>query len=79
LACQNCNLHKGPNLSGIDPETGVLVPLFHPRRDRWEEHFTMRDFRIVGRTPTGRSTIQVLCINDEDRVRLRRMAGVWFS
>ena len=33
LACDRCNLHKGPNLSGIDTETGVTVPLFHPRKD----------------------------------------------
>ena len=25
LACHRCNLHKGPNLSGIDPLTGDPV------------------------------------------------------
>ena len=39
LACHRCNLNKGPNLTGIDPETGEIVSLFHPRRDRWAEHF----------------------------------------
>jgi 5-methylcytosine-specific restriction endonuclease McrA len=33
LACYHCNLHKGPNLSGIDPETGQIAALFNPRRD----------------------------------------------
>src|SRR5262245_27002940 len=31
LSCYHCNLHKGSNLTGIDPETGVVVVLFHPR------------------------------------------------
>ena len=39
LACDRCNLRKGPNLSGIDPVSGVLAALFHPRRDVWAEHF----------------------------------------
>ena len=28
-----CNLHKGPNLSGVDPDTGQVVRLFDPRDD----------------------------------------------
>ena len=33
LACHRCNLHKGTKLTGIDPQTGQVTPLFHPRRD----------------------------------------------
>lgn len=71
LACHRCNLCKGPNLSGIDPLNDEVVPLFHPRRDRWEQHFTHRDIRIEGRTPTGRTTVQLLAMNDARRVELR--------
>ena len=39
LACSNCNLHKGTNLSGIDPLTSTIIPLYHPRTDLWEAHF----------------------------------------
>ena len=39
LACPGCNLHKGPNLTGIDPDTGEVSRLFHPRQDVWQEHF----------------------------------------
>ena len=35
LACFACNNHKGPNISGIDPMTRKIVPLFHPRRNKW--------------------------------------------
>jgi hypothetical protein len=34
-----CNTRKGPNLSGLDPQTGELTRLFHPRQDRWQDHF----------------------------------------
>jgi 5-methylcytosine-specific restriction endonuclease McrA len=39
LACLNCNAHKGPNLAGIDPETGQMERLFNPRKDSWPDHF----------------------------------------
>ena len=35
LSCNHCNLHKGPNLAGLDPKSGQLVPLFNPRRHLW--------------------------------------------
>ena len=71
LACQRCNLHKGPNLSSVDPMSGDVVPLFHPRRDQWQEHFELRVALILGRTPTGRATVQLLQVNARRRVELR--------
>jgi hypothetical protein len=71
LACYHCNLRKGPNLTGIDPDTGALVPLFHPRQERWDTHFALRETYIVGLTPTGRTTVRVLQMNAVDRVQLR--------
>ena len=29
-SCLHDNKHKGPNIAGIDPVSGDLVPLFHP-------------------------------------------------
>jgi hypothetical protein len=71
LACHHCNLHKGPNLTGIDPETETIVPLFHPRRQTWDDHFLQSGARVFGRTPTGRATVRVLDMNSTDRVELR--------
>ena len=71
LACHRCNLRKGPNLTGIDPFTNQLAPLFHPRRDRWDHHFRMDGVRIAGITTTGRATVQVLAMNDARRLDLR--------
>jgi hypothetical protein len=72
LACYHCNAHKGPNLSGLDPESGALVRLFNPRLDKWEEHFERNGVLIVGRTAAvGRATVGLLKMNAADRRRLR--------
>jgi len=71
LCCTRCNLHKGPNLSGVDDETGAIVTLFNPRTDNWQDHFENRGALIVGRTPTGRATVRVFNMNEDRRVQLR--------
>jgi hypothetical protein len=48
LARYHCNASKVPNLSGLDPESGALVRLFHPRQDRWDEYFERNGVLIVG-------------------------------
>jgi len=60
-----------PNLTGIDPETGALVPLFNPRRETWAEHFTLQGAAIVGLTATGRTTVAVLALNAGHRRNVR--------
>lgn len=72
LACFACNNHKGPNIAGLDPETGLVVRLFHPLRDSWFEHFVLDGATILGRTPVGRATIDVLAFNLDYRVALRQ-------
>jgi hypothetical protein len=62
-------------LAGIDPTTGQTVPLFNPRSQRWDDHFAWQGTLLVGLTPTGRATIRVLNINDDERQRVRLAAG----
>ena len=50
FACLYCNRYKGPNLSGIDPVSGEIVRLFHPRLDVWAEHFRWDGPVLLGRT-----------------------------
>ena len=71
LCCGRCNRHKGPNISGIDPTSGRLVRLFHPRKDRWSKHFRWEGSRIIGITPRGRATVNVLVMNHPDDVAVR--------
>ena len=63
LSCFECNIHKGPKIAGIDPESREVVALFHPRRDRWRKHFEWSGVDLVGRTSTGRATVEVLAVN----------------
>jgi hypothetical protein len=71
LACIDCNLHKGSNVAGYDPETNQLTELFHPRRHPWTEHFEWQGVLILGKTPIGRTTVEVLLMNAEERLQLR--------
>jgi hypothetical protein len=73
LACPECNYQKGTNLSSIDPDTGKVTPLFHPRHDQWMDHFARDAARIVGKSPTGRTTVWLLEMNTGDRLRWREM------
>jgi HNH endonuclease len=73
LSCHLCNKQKGPNLSGLDPVTGALTRLFHPRTDLWVEHFRLEESgEIVGPTPIGRTPVYVLGMNAGIRIHLRR-------
>jgi hypothetical protein len=78
FACWTCNLKKDPNLSGIDPETGGITALFHPRKDAWSEHFAALvstliplGIEIRGLIPMGRATVRVLGLNEEMRQMVR--------
>jgi hypothetical protein len=73
LACFACNHFKGPNISEIDPATNRIVPLFHPRRQRWRRHFRWDGPVLVGRTAAGRATVATLRINLGHRVVHRQM------
>lgn len=68
IACFYCNKSKGPNVAGVDPRTGKVTRLFHPRRHKWDRHFRWHGAILVGRTPIGRTTIAVLAINHPDAV-----------
>lgn len=69
LACGPCNKIKGTRQRARDPATGDLVPLFSPRRDMWQTHFSWRDdFTVIdGRTSLGRATVAALRLNTTRR------------
>ena len=82
FACAYCNAAKGSNPAGYDPVTDELMLLFNPRSDHWSEHFEWRGSSLVGKTKTGRATIEVLRINAAERIahrRLLRAVGVRFD
>ena len=71
LACPDCNAHKGPNLTSIDPESDQYVRLFNPRIDRWDDHFQTQGPFIAGTTPIGRATVSLLTMNESERLQMR--------
>lgn len=71
LSCIECNLYKGSDLCSLDPATGEIVRLFHPRRDVWSEHFRLDGALIAPLTPVGRVTVRLLRFNDVERVEER--------
>lgn len=75
FACQGCNNRKYTNTEAIDPVTQAIVPLFHPRRNRWSDHFAWSDDAalILGLTPIGRATVEKLQLNRAGLVNLRRI------
>lgn len=79
-SCMFCNLYKGPNLASVDPDSGRLTPLFHPRRERWAEHFQFESTQITGLTAQGRTTVWLLRMNSTVLVHLRKLLmreGQW--
>lgn len=74
LSCSTCNTYKGEQVKARDPKSGRLVPLFNPRRQNWFRHFCWsRDgTRIIGRTATGRATVEALQLNNELSLTARR-------
>lgn len=74
LACELCNQYKWTKIEGIDPQTNTPTPLFHPRQDRWRDHFTWSadGTEIIGLTPCGRATVIALRLNNPLAVTVRR-------
>jgi hypothetical protein len=75
FSCQGCNNHKYTRTRGVDPATGVEVPLFNPRRHHWAEHFSWNDdcSEVLGLTPEGRATVVALRLNRPGVVNLRKV------
>jgi hypothetical protein len=75
LACQGCNNHKYNKTRSRDPLTDQLIDLFHPRQQRWRDHFTWdeRFELVIGLTATGRATVEALKLNRPELVNLRRL------
>ncbi len=73
LACPECNSAQGSE-SGR-PRTGSrrIVPLFHPRRERWIDHFSHERARVIGITAQGKATVALFDMNDPERLRVRSL------
>lgn len=68
LSCFDCNRYKGSDLCSLDPQSGELAALYHPRGDTWAEHFRLNGAVIEGISPQGRVTVRLLHLNDRGRL-----------
>jgi HNH endonuclease len=81
FSCGGCNAYKKDKTEAIDPLTRELSLLFNPRINLWSEHFEWNndDLQIIGSTPVGRATVQLLKVNRDGNINLRKllkMAGL---
>jgi hypothetical protein len=73
LSCTLCNKHKGSDIASLDPDSGELVALYHPRLQNWSDHFRLHNAEILPLTPTGRVTVHLLHLNDPVRLKEREL------
>lgn len=75
LACRRCNGLKFTKTQHIDPISKAMVDLYHPRKDNWHDHFHWNEAEIlvIGKTPKGRATIDLLQINRANNQNLRAL------
>ncbi len=73
-ACFGCNRCKYNKTTAIDPFSHQEVPIFNPRTQDWESHFTWDSnyYRILGLTLIGRATVVALNLNRPELVRMRK-------
>jgi HNH endonuclease len=74
LACRSCNGFKASRSSYTDPESGRAERFYHPRQDRWEEHFlvNIESCEILGLTAIGRVTTIGLKMNSRAQLTARQ-------
>jgi hypothetical protein len=69
-SCSWYNASKSIKTHVRDSQTGRLVPLFNPRRQRWSQHFAWSEdtLLIIGQTAIGRATVEALQLNRTERL-----------
>jgi hypothetical protein len=74
LACELCNQYKWTKTEAVDPQTGESFPLFHPRKQNWNQHFAWGadGVEILGLTSCGRATVTALRLNNPLAKAVRR-------
>jgi hypothetical protein len=76
-ACPGCNLRKSNHVTAVDPATNKVVPLFHPRQDKWPEHFRWQATHVDPLTDRGRATAALLDLNHPRRIRIRQAEALF--
>jgi 5-methylcytosine-specific restriction endonuclease McrA len=79
-SCAICNKNKGTDVATYLFPSSKLVPLFNPRRDKWDEHFLLTEAQIIPKTEIGEASIKIFQLNHPNRM-IERLAlideGLW--
>ena len=73
LACVYCNRHKGTDIGTLVPGRRDLVRLYHPRTNRWRNHFHLNGVIIEPISEIAEATIRILQMNHDDRTLEREI------
>jgi hypothetical protein len=73
LACSICNNAKGSDLGSLTRREGVLIRFYHPRHDKWAEHFRLSDDGMIAPlTEVGEVTCRIFGFNARRQLQERR-------
>ena len=74
-ACGGCNGFKQDKIHYFDPFTHQSCRLYHPRQDKWDDHFqwSIDELQLVGKTAIGNTTIALLQLNRSNAINLRKL------
>ena len=70
-ACVLCNRSKGSDVAGVDARSGEIMRLFHPRHERWADHFQLDGYSISAISHVGGVTAELLRFNVPERLAER--------
>lgn len=75
LACRSCNLRKGTRISGSAIDSSIEIRFFHPRENKWVEHFQVdtESGVVIGITDIGKVTVENLVMNSAAQVSARQL------
>jgi hypothetical protein len=71
-ACVFCNRFKGSDIGSIIWKTQTFVCFYHPRRDRWSDHFQLQDDGLQPLTEIGQVTAKILGFNHDEQLLERQ-------
>jgi hypothetical protein len=71
FSCFDCNRYEGSDIGSHDMETDTFTRLYHPRLDKWHEHFQLDGAKVIPLTAIARVTEFLLQMNTEERTQKR--------
>ncbi|MCF8246493.1 MAG: HNH endonuclease [Saprospiraceae bacterium] len=72
FSCPHCNQYKGTDVAAfVDLKSKKTIRFYHPRQDKWDEHFEIKEGETLSKTNIGEATVRVFNFNLPERVMLR--------